>query len=350
MWIYISLLLLPIIFTLISSLTDKNVEYFSKIVFLLFVILFIGSRYNIGGDWPQYNEYFNAAAESNLLELLNRKGPAYAILNYIVSAIGGNIILINLISASIFIYGFYKFCNNIPNYWDAYLISVPYIFIVVAMGYTRQSIALGLVFLALSFYKNRSMLKYVVAVSIGATFHVACLIMLPFSYFFLENEKPRVSLLLKILIANLILIPIISVILFNYQYILDHYISIGRDSPGAYFRLFIHFATFALFIVIRQKYKRNYDDYKLWMAIGISAFLLLPIVYFSSTIYDRLIIYFLPFQVLICSRFIYLYKIFSNRIIFRVIIYLSYFSLLIIWFNFANNSGNWLPYQSAFFL
>jgi hypothetical protein len=350
MWIYILLLFLPIIFTLISSLTDKNTAHFSKIVFLLLVIFFIGSRYNIGGDWTQYNEYFNASAESNLLELLNKKGPSYAVLNYIVSAIGGNIILVNFISASVFIYGFYKFCNNIPNYWDAYLISVPYILIVVVMGYTRQSIALGLVFLALSFYKNRSLLKYVVAVLIGATFHVACLIMLPFSYFFVKNERPRVNLLKKMLIAILFTILIIAVILFNYQYILDHYISIGRDSTGAYFRLFIHFATFALFIVMRQKYKQNYDDYRLWMAIGISAFLLLPIIYFSSTIYDRLILYFLPFQVLIWSRLIYLSKIFFNRIIFRVFIYLSYFSVLIIWLNYANNRGNWLPYQSVFFL
>ena len=114
MWIYISLLFLPIIFGIISSLTDKNVAYFSKIVFLLLVVFFVGSRYNIGGDWTQYNEYFNASAESNLLELLNRKGPSYSGLNYIVSAMGGNIILVNFISVFVFIYGFYKFCNNIP--------------------------------------------------------------------------------------------------------------------------------------------------------------------------------------------------------------------------------------------
>ena len=352
MWVYISLLFLPIIFGLISSLTDKNAAYFSKIVFLLLVIFIIGSRYKIGGDWTHYNEYFfDASAQNNLFEVFSMKGPSYAGLNYIVSAIGGSIILVNFISVFIFIYGFYKFCNNIPNYWDEYLVSVPYILIVLVMGYTRQSIALGFVFLALSFYKDRSVFKYVVAVLIGTTFHVACVIMLPFSFFFVKNEKRRVNLLKKLFIAILFAIPIISVILFNYQYITDHYLLRTHKSPvGVYFRLLIHSATFALFIVMRQRYKQNYDDYRLWMAIGISVFLLLPIMYFSWIIYDRLILYLLPFQVLIWSRLIYLYKVFVNRIVFRAFVYLSYFSMLIIWLNYANNRQSWLPYQSVFFL
>ena len=150
MWIYISFLFLPIVFQFISNLNDKNLEYLSKHLFLIFAIFLIGSRYIIGGDWAQYNEYFNASAESDLFVLLSLKGPSYAILNHLVSVVGGSIVLVNLVSAFILIYGLNKFCKDVPNYWDAYLISIPYLLIVVAMGYTRQSIAMGFVFLALS--------------------------------------------------------------------------------------------------------------------------------------------------------------------------------------------------------
>jgi len=347
MWIYISFLFLPIVFQFISNLNDKNLEYLSKHLFLIFAIFLIGSRYIIGGDWAQYNEYFNASAESDLFVLLSLKGPSYAILNHLVSVVGGSIVLVNLVSAFILIYGLNKFCKDVPNYWDAYLISIPYLLIVVAMGYTRQSIAMGFVFLALSFYKDSNRFKYIVAVLAGSTFHVACVIMLPFSYFFTTTRRNIEPI--NLTVGFFIVILIIFIISFNYQYILKHYVSMGRVSSGAYFRLFIHSIVFISFLIVRRKYQKNYDDYKLWVWIGVSPFLILPIAYISSTIYDRLIIYFLPFQILILSRFIYLFKMPLNRIFFRMCVYLSYSLILIVWLNFANNRGNWLPYQSVIF-
>ena len=52
-------------------------------------------------------------------------------------------------AGAIFAIGLVVFCRNLPRPWLALAVAVPYLVIVVAMGYSRQGVALGLAMLGL---------------------------------------------------------------------------------------------------------------------------------------------------------------------------------------------------------
>ena len=68
----------------------------------------------------------------------------YSILNVISNKLNFGIYGVNLISGFIFSYGLILFCRSMKRQWLALTLSIPYIVIVIAMGYTRQSVALGI--------------------------------------------------------------------------------------------------------------------------------------------------------------------------------------------------------------
>ena len=57
---------------------------------------------------------------------------------------------VNTICGGIFSYGLIAFARSQPRPWLALAVAVPYLIIVVAMGYTRQAAAIGFVMLGLS--------------------------------------------------------------------------------------------------------------------------------------------------------------------------------------------------------
>ena len=103
--------------------------------------LLIGLRYQVGGDWPNYIEYFERVRDVPLAEVLGLTDPGYQLLNWLSLKMGWGIFGTNLICGIMFTAGLLHFCRNLPRPWLAVTIAVPYLVIVVAMGYTRQDIS-----------------------------------------------------------------------------------------------------------------------------------------------------------------------------------------------------------------
>src|ERR1044072_5001879 len=87
---------------------------------------------------------------------------------------------VNLVCGSIFAWGLYRLCRIQPSPFTAMLVAVPYLVIVVAMGYTRQSVAIGILMAGLaSLSRNGSMLRFAVYVGIAALFHKTAVVAFP---------------------------------------------------------------------------------------------------------------------------------------------------------------------------
>lgn len=82
------------------------------------------------------------------------------------------------VCAAIFVIGLAKFALRQPNPWLV-LIAVPYLIIVVAMGYTRQAAAIGLVMWGLATFDRGRVRQFAVAVLAAVTFHFTAIAMLP---------------------------------------------------------------------------------------------------------------------------------------------------------------------------
>jgi hypothetical protein len=141
--------------------------------------LLIGFRFRVGGDWIQYFVYLADVEGCTLGEVLQRSDPGYRLLNWLSVQAGWDIYGVNLLGGLIFSAGLAVFCRSLPRPWLALAVAVPYMVIVVAMGYSRQGIALGLAMLGLVALGRRSTAWFVIWVLLAATFHKTAVIMLP---------------------------------------------------------------------------------------------------------------------------------------------------------------------------
>ena len=147
----------------------------------LFITLLVGFRFEVGGDWGTYTLILDDVIRHrpDFVEIIMKKDPSYYLLNWISAEMDWGIFGVNLVGGAIFAFGLVVFCQRQPSPWLALAVSVPYLLIVVGMGYSRQGIALGLEMLGLVALGDKSTLKFVMWVALAATFHRSAVLLLP---------------------------------------------------------------------------------------------------------------------------------------------------------------------------
>ena len=103
--------------------------------------LFIGLRHEVGGDWFSYIPYLTRAEGIPLAEAIAMGDPGYNTLNWLFAGNALGIYGVNMVSGAIFSAGLVLICRAQPRPWLALCFAVPYMVIVVAMGYSRQGVA-----------------------------------------------------------------------------------------------------------------------------------------------------------------------------------------------------------------
>ena len=128
---YLFIYSIPILFSIIP-IKFKN-DHNSSLLTLYAIIctLFIGLRYDVGGDWGVYLNYLIAASEDSLTSMFKLKDPAYMVFLWLSSHVGFHNLGVNLFCSAIFIFGLHKFCKAQPYPWLAYTIAFPYLIVVV---------------------------------------------------------------------------------------------------------------------------------------------------------------------------------------------------------------------------
>jgi hypothetical protein len=142
--------------------------------------LFIGLRHEVGGDWFNYIPYLTRAEGLSLSEVVAWGDPGYNALNWLFVSHSWGIYGVNLVSAAIFSAGLVWFCRAQPRPWLALCLSIPYLVIVVAMGYSRQGVAIGLMMPGLLALERGRLRPFLASMAAAATFHSTALVMLAF--------------------------------------------------------------------------------------------------------------------------------------------------------------------------
>ena len=96
---------------------------------------------------------------------------------------------VQVTSGLIFSYGLSKFCLSLPRPFLALTVAIPYLVIVVAMGYSRQGLAIGLVLIALVALMDQKNLKFVIFILIAASIHKSAIILFPILGYLSQSNK-----------------------------------------------------------------------------------------------------------------------------------------------------------------
>ena len=348
MIIYWALLLIPISFALHPIKTDTSLRTLILLLTGMFFVLIIGLRHDVGGDWDRYISIYSFHQGIELDFLNFRSGDfAYETIHWFSLNYLNGIYSTNLICAIIFISGLIRFCRIMPLPWIALFVSVHFLIIVVSMGYTRQSAAVGLLLWGLVDLIKGKNVKFYISILIGALFHKTLLVMLPIGYLY-NNEK--FSFIRLISFISILSISAYALLMDKIEKMFYYYIEIEfHQSGGALIRVFMSFVTALIFFIYREKFKKRFHDEKLWFIFSVISIILLPASYFYSTFSDRIAIYFLPLQLVVLSRIPVLIESAYNRTVFILYAAVIYISALYVWLIFGNHSNKWLPYQNILF-
>jgi hypothetical protein len=324
-----------------KSLANKQ----SRAVFAFVCIvlaIFIGLRDQVGGDWGAYVNELGSVGSLPLSDAIEEiKDPGYVFVNWLVAQLGGDIYIVNLTCAAIMMAGVFRFCRSLPNPWLALLVAVPYMLVVVGMGYTRQAVALGLVMFGLvSLGKGRTF-SFVLCVVFGALFHSSAVLLVAIAG--VASTQKRIWTLIwgaaTFVLAYLVLFRSQSDDLWK------NYVTADMQSYGAIERVMMNVVPALLLLIYRRRFAEDLQVRRVWIIFCWLAVGSLPLVFLASTAVDRMALYLLPLQLFVFSRMPNLTRNATVRtaIVIGTVIY--YAAVQVVWLNFAVYRYFWLPYH-----
>jgi len=343
--------ILFLIFAFAALLTNEQSRQRSLVGFLaagLILTIMIGLRFKVGGDWYPYTRIFQSLRLMNLGTALDSIEPGYALINWGVGHSGLDMLYVNLLCACIFTYGFLGFCRDQPNPTLAVLVGIPYLVIVVAMGYTRQGAALGLVMAALTSYSRGSIVRMAFYLAAAVMFHRSAIIVIPLIALAASRRRVLTVVLLG-LIAGVMYYLIVSASL---DRLFASYVTARYDSSGAGIRIAMNLIPASIYLLFWRRFPLDRDQRRLWMIFSAGSFvaLLLLLITPSSTAVDRAALYLIPLQLFVLSRVPLVFSggvKASNALKTVVILYSA--AIQFVWLNYADNAGQWVPYRSYLF-
>ena len=352
MTVYWLMLFVPALAGISPWIAKGALPKFQWFLYGALLILIIGLRHEVGGDWSSYIENYaelegisfsNALQTRMVVQDLGFGVVHWFSLNYL-----NGIYATNLVCAVIFVAGLLRVCKNMPLPWLALAVSIPYLVIVVATGYTRQAAAIGFIMWGLIDLMNGKEVKFYVMVILGMLFHKTALFMLPVGFLYtnsLSNVKNLVMFTLFFAFAFAAFLAE-HIARLAYYYVQD---TQGMESSGAVIRVAMNVASSIVFLYFRKLWAERYSDKRLWMIFSFTSIIMFPLAFVSSTFIDRIALYLLPMQIVILSRTPILITSTYNRTLFILSVLFLYICVLFVWLNFGQFSSHWLPYQNLLF-
>ena len=307
----------------------------------LMIMVLVGLRYEVGGDWEPYLRMFSFAGYADFGRMLRFGDPGYHLINWSVRQAGGEIWVVNLICAMIFAWGLFRFAKVQPDPWLTMLIAIPYLVVVVAMGYTRQAVSIGFLMAGLAaLARGGTVLRFSAYIFAAALFHKTAVVALLLVAF--ASQRNRL----------LNTIALIGAFILFYDLFLSEsldtfvkgYIDTEYSSQGAAIRVAMSVLPAAIFLVTPKRFGFPPREEQIWRNFSIATLVLLGLLFVlpSSTVVDRLALYMIPLQLAILSR---VPRTLIGEAPGKILIVSYCFAVQFAWLNYASHSQYWVPYQ-----
>lgn len=350
MWPYWAMFLLPAVGALVEGASlraparSQRKGQLQWITVGVGVAVLVGLRAHVGGDWANYEAMLDAWDGMSLSEAVTVTEPGFGILSWIALQLDWGLVGVNMLTAPLFAFALVRFCRSLPRPWLALAISIPYLVIVVAMGYSRQGVALACSMLGLLALGKGSIRSFAAWVILGATFHKTAVLLLPLAAF-MRNRNALLSIvyLVAIAIAGYFVVRSDAAADLYENYVLAQY-----QSEGALVRLLMNAVPAVLFLRTWRRFGLTPAQVALWRWFSWISLALLAALFVTnaSTAVDRVALYILPLQLVVFSR---LPEVLGQRTLsgqtWVVMIVIYYAAVLFTWLNFATHAQYWIPYR-----
>ena len=339
------------IFLFIFAINSKDYlsqRYLSNgiVYFGVFLVLFSGLRYEVGGDWWNYLRNFeDLLPYTSYNNLFFHDDPGFWFLAYFMYDIGLDIYGINIVVAIIFIYGLYRLLRQQPNPWLGLAVAFPYLIIVVSMGYVRQAAAIGFIMLGISYLRDKSFIKFIVSVFFATIFHKTAILMIGIGMF--QDGRGKFFRLIALLLIGM---GMWSAFLAQDQAnLIKNYVDAQMQSTGAMIRVMMNALPALLLFYTRKTWKRLFNDYTFWKMIALGSIATLFLLSIASTAVDRMALYFIPIQVVVFSRLPLLLEGKILKKLTKLFIVSYYLVVMVIWLNLGTHAKFWLYHNILFY-
>jgi hypothetical protein len=307
--------------------------------------LLIGLRYEVGGDWTNYLFHLNTMEGKSFAYALSRSEFSHWVIYKVMFDLGFGLTGANLFYALIFSTGIVAFARVQPRPWLVIACAVPYLITVVAMGYSRQSVAMGFAFLGLVSLRRGRYVRFGIWVLAGATFHNSAALLIPMAGLTATRSRLKMIALLglmsfvgyEILLAD------------KLTHLFEVYINKQlASSQGALIRLSMNAVAALAFLNYSRMFSLAANERLLWSLTSLVAIAMI-IVYFItglSTALDRMALYLIPLQLVTVAHLPDAFRTTGHKnsgIIFAVLT--VFFGIQFVWLNFASHAEYWLPYK-----
>lgn len=305
----------------------------------------MGLRHEVGGDWFNYLGQFWRFSSGSLGEvLLTAKDPGYSLLGWLAAKLGGGIYLLNLMCAIPLAVGTVALARKQPWPMLAILVAIPYLLIVVGMGYTRQAAAIGFSMLGLVALSDRRQRAFVLWVLLAAAFHKTAVLLLPIAA--LAATKNRMWSYVWVGVVSLLAAALFF--LESSDALWDNYVvsEYAQASQGGAIRVWMNAVPAILVLLFGSRlFTKDTAEFKLWRWMAIIALATVFLLPISATAVDRMALYFIPLQLVVFARLPNMFSDTTQRTLVVLGVILYYGAVQFVWLNFAANASHWLPYR-----
>jgi hypothetical protein len=310
-----------------------------------FFTLCIGYRYRVGGDWRQYLAMYHGEIGAKFTDAMGYGDPGYILLNRLMASLGWDIYGVNIVCGLVFISGLIVLSRAQYRSWLAFAVAVPYLVIVVAMGYTRQGVALGLIFWALAYLEDGKFIQYVAFIAVAALFHKTAVVMIPLGIFLYKK-----GWFFRIVAVGLVTYGLWDALVAqDTSRLWNTYVEQQMQSQGAKIRVAMNAVAACFLLLYWKQWKKIYPNALLWLWMAMGAISCVFLVSLATTAIDRLALYLTPLQVVVFARLPYLAREHLHPDTTIQAILLGYSAVLFVWLNYASHSYAWVPYQNILF-
>ena len=312
---------------------------------LIAIALMIGLRDRVGGDWFAYIRHLFEAETLTVAEAFLLPDPAYKILSVLSLKMGMGIVGVNLFCGFIFSLGLVIYANSTPRPWLALAVAIPYMTVVVSMGYSRQGVALGFALFGLVALGRQRLLWFIFWVFVAATFHRSAVVLISIPLLAM-NFRNRKNLPVLLIVVALMYAALLEG---KTDQFVEQYLDNKMQSDGAFIRLLMNVVPAVLFVVFRKRFNISKSERKIYMIMALLAivsFAALAAGGLPSTALDRIGLYLIPLQVFVFANFPDAFGRYNGQkrgLIFAVLLF--YTLVLFVWLNYANFSHWWQPYR-----